>query len=87
MMQFTEDDLKRILRTGAGVAEGVDLDAPNVMDSQVSDLGYDSLAMLELANRIEREYDVVLSDGDLEHTCTPREIVAHVNALLTEARV
>ncbi|MEV6674493.1 acyl carrier protein [Streptomyces sp. NPDC051162] len=87
MANFTVDDLKRILRAGAGVDEQIDLDGENIADRQFADLGYDSLALLELANRIEREYAIQIPDGDLEHTKTLREAVAYVTSRLMEVQV
>ncbi|MEU2428114.1 acyl carrier protein [Streptomyces sp. NPDC007861] len=86
MAEFTLDDLKRILRAGAGVDEQTDLDG-DIADTPLADLGYDSLALLETATRIEREYGIQIPDGDLEHRQTPREAVAYVNARLAEVQV
>ncbi|MER7480457.1 acyl carrier protein [Streptomyces sp. NPDC126510] len=87
MPQFTLDDLRRILRASGGVDEQTDLDGEQFADTSFADLGYDSLALLELVNRIEREYGIQIPDGDLAHTQTPREALAYVHARLTEARV
>ncbi|MBV1935722.1 acyl carrier protein [Streptomyces sp. BV286] len=87
MPEFTLDDLKRILRASGGVDEQTDLDGEDFADTAFSDLGYDSLALLELTNRVEREYRIQIPDGDLEHTQTPREALTYVLARLTEAHV
>lgn len=87
MANFTVDDMRRILRAGAGVDEQIDLDGDDVLDRQFADLGYDSLALLELANRIEREYAIQIPDGDLVHTQTLRESVAYVGSRLAEVQV
>lgn len=76
---FTIEDLKRILREGAGAEEGVDLDA-DILDAQFDELGYDSLALLETAARIMREYRVPLDDDAATMARTPRELLALVNA-------
>ncbi|GAA3501775.1 acyl carrier protein [Streptomyces prasinosporus] len=86
MAEFTVDDLKRILRAGSGVDERTDLDG-DIDDLPLAELGYDSLALLELVSRIEREYDIRIPDGDLDHTRTPGEAVAYVNTRLAEVRV
>jgi act minimal PKS acyl carrier protein len=83
---FTETDLFRILREVAGADEGVDLDGPGVSDTSLKKLGYDSLALLELAARAERAYAIKIPDNDLEDEMTPREIVAYVNARRAEVR-
>jgi minimal PKS acyl carrier protein len=77
--QLTLDDLKRILREGAGAEEGVDLDG-EILDVEFGDLGYDSLALLETAARINREYKIPLDDDAATAAKTPRELLAMVNA-------
>jgi act minimal PKS acyl carrier protein len=83
---FTETDLLRILREVAGADEKVDLDGQGTSDISLKKLGYDSLALLELAARAERAYAIQIPDNDLEDEMTPREIVAYVNARRAEAR-
>ena len=50
-------DLRRILLEGAGAVQGVDLNG-EILDSSFEDLGYDSIAIMETAARISREYGV-----------------------------
>jgi minimal PKS acyl carrier protein len=80
---FTIDDLKVILREGAGAAEGVDLDG-DILDVGFEALGYESVALLETGSRIEREYGVALDDSDLTGEQTPRALIQVVNAQLGE---
>ncbi|ONK09320.1 acyl carrier protein [Streptomyces sp. MP131-18] len=75
---FTLDDLKRILLEGAGTEEGVDLDA-DILDTPFTDLGYESLALLETGGRIEREWDITLDDSALADAATPRGLIDAVN--------
>lgn len=77
---LTLEDLKRILREGAGADESVDLDG-DILDSDFDDLGYESLALLETGGRIEREYGVSLEDV-LAEAATPRLLIEAVNAQL-----
>jgi act minimal PKS acyl carrier protein len=79
--EFTLDDLKRILREGAGADESVDLDG-DILDTGFEDLGYESLALLETGGRIEREFGITLDDDALFEARTPRALIAAVNALL-----
>ncbi|MEV6210088.1 acyl carrier protein [Kitasatospora sp. NPDC051914] len=81
---ITEADLKRIMREGAGQAEGIDLDG-DIADVLFSDLGYDSLALLETVSRIEREYDVRVPEDALSTARTPGEFLALVNRAAAEA--
>lgn len=79
--QFTLEALKRILLEGAGADEGVDLDG-DILDTDFEELGYESLALLETAGRIEREFDIVLDDDVFTENPTPRGLIAAVNAQL-----
>ncbi|MFJ9185163.1 acyl carrier protein [Streptomyces anulatus] len=82
---FTIDDLKSILREGAGADEGVDLDG-DILDAEFDALGYESLAMLETAGRIEREYGISLDEEIFADARTPRELIALVNGQLPSAQ-
>ncbi|MYT74279.1 MULTISPECIES: acyl carrier protein [unclassified Streptomyces] len=84
--EFTLDDLKRILREGAGADENVDLDG-DIIDTDFESLGYESLAMLETGGRIEREFGVTLDDDTLTDAKTPRALIETVNALLVPAEI
>jgi minimal PKS acyl carrier protein len=76
MTEFTLDDLRRILRAGAGDSGALDGD---IADVPFSELGYDSLAVLELASRVEREYDVSIPDDAVAEMRTPGAVMAYVN--------
>lgn len=78
VQEFTIDDLKRILLAAAGAAEGPGLDA-DILDETFDDLGYDSIAMLETASRVERERGLTLSDSVIAEATTPRLFLAYVN--------
>ncbi|TXS47484.1 acyl carrier protein [Streptomyces sp. OR43] len=84
--EFTIDDLKRILREGAGADESVDLEG-DITGVDFESLGYDSLAMLETGGRIEREFGVTLDDDTLTDAKTPRALIESVNALLVPAEI
>ncbi|GAA0526019.1 acyl carrier protein [Paractinoplanes ferrugineus] len=76
--KFTLDDLRRIMRECAGEDENVDLSGP-IGDRGLEDLGYDSLALLEIASRIQREYGIPMSDESIAEMTTPNEAVTYVN--------
>lgn len=75
---ITLDDLKRILRESAGADEGVDLDG-DILDLEFTELGYDSLALMETASRITREYGIALDDDAALAATTPRLLLTVVN--------
>ena len=83
---FTAADVLRILREVAGADERLGPEGQDSGDVPLNELGYDSLALLELAARIEKLYPVQIPDSDLKDEMTPRQIVAYVNARRTEAR-
>lgn len=72
-------DLTRLLRESAGEEEGVDLDG-DVMDTDFTELGYDSLALLQVIARIQREYGVEIPDDAVAEAETPRALLAVVNS-------
>jgi act minimal PKS acyl carrier protein len=72
-------DLRRILLECAGADEGVDLDG-NILDTEFLDLGYDSLALMETAARITRDYGIPIADEALTAATTPRLLLDLVNA-------
>ncbi|MFH8617110.1 acyl carrier protein [Streptomyces sp. NPDC017979] len=76
---FTLTELKRILVDAAGADESVDLDG-DILDTFFSDLGYDSLALLETAAVVSREYGVELVDDAVTAITTPRGFIELVNA-------
>ncbi len=78
MQQFTLDHLNRIMRESGG---DNDLNGATV-DTSFSDLGYDSLAVLEIAARIGQDFTVLLSDDAVEQLETPSNTVTMVNHLL-----
>ncbi|HXL91059.1 MAG TPA: acyl carrier protein [Streptosporangiaceae bacterium] len=83
MSHITIHDLAEILRASAGESDlGVDLETA---DLTLTDLGYDSLALMETAARIERLYGVVVADGDLDRIRTLREFTDYVNTRIAEA--
>ncbi|MER5767870.1 acyl carrier protein [Streptomyces sp. NPDC001985] len=83
--EFTLGDLRTILLEGAGADEGVDLSA-DINDIPFDDLGYESLALLETAGRIERTYGISLDEEAFGRARTPRELVGLVNTQLPAAR-
>lgn len=81
MAMFTLDDLKQTIRACAGQDESVDLSG-DILDTTFSDLGYDSLAVMETSSRVERDYDVELPEEEVGELKTPRDFVDFVNSRL-----
>ncbi|MFC4533231.1 acyl carrier protein [Sphaerisporangium dianthi] len=83
MSAFTLDDLRVIMRS-CGVEESLDFDG-DINDTHIAKLGYDSLAMLQIASLIERQTSVSIDDDTLSALDTPREIIDYVNARIEAA--
>lgn len=77
MARINLDDLRQLMRECAGEDESVDLDA-DISDSSFEDLGYDSLAVLEITARIEQEHGVRVPE-DEEGLTTPGALIDYVN--------
>jgi act minimal PKS acyl carrier protein len=84
MAEMTLRDLITLLRECAGEADGTDLDG-DVLDVPFTDLGYDSLAVLQTTGRIERDYDIRMSDDAAAEAHTPRLLLAFINESLSAA--
>ncbi|GAA1288055.1 acyl carrier protein [Saccharothrix xinjiangensis] len=79
MSDVTMEDLMRVLAEAAGDVETADVAAADVPDTSFEDLGYDSLALIETAARLKRDFGVVLSDDDVVELSTPRSLLELVN--------
>lgn len=75
---FTLDDLIQIMRSCAGVDEGTTLDE-SILDVPYGELGYESLAVLQILSQIELEHGVTLADDAIRHVPTPRKTIEYVN--------
>jgi act minimal PKS acyl carrier protein len=75
---FTLDQLKRIMFRCAGVDESVDLGG-DIGELTFAELGYDSLAVMEMAAQIRHEVGVTVPDAAMELLTTPRLVVDFVN--------
>ncbi|MBR7672982.1 acyl carrier protein [Streptomyces daliensis] len=74
------DDLRLILVEAAGSVEGVDLMSQEFIDTDLYQLGYDSLALMELATRIQQRFGVTISDDEVTELRTFRTILDRVNS-------
>jgi act minimal PKS acyl carrier protein len=81
---LTIADLAEILRECAGVEETVDIDG-DIADVPFADLGYDSLAVMEAASRLSRDYGVRLADEVVLNASTPGELLRLANSQIAAA--
>jgi act minimal PKS acyl carrier protein len=67
----------------ASMGEAVDLDG-DIADVPFAELGYDSLAVLELAGQVKRKYQVTIADDAMLELPTPQTVVEFVNKSFAE---
>ncbi len=84
MAQFTLNDLTAIVHECSGVTDGQTLDDAS-LDQPLRELGYDSLAVLEIASRIQREFSLSIPDEAIDQMTTARAIIDYVNDSLSVA--
>jgi act minimal PKS acyl carrier protein len=84
MSTLTVDDLRRILITVAGQQEGVDLGG-DIAGTSFEDLGYDSLALMEMAATIEQEYGIRIDEDTAAALGTPGAVLDLVNGMTERA--
>ncbi len=84
MSQFTVRDLRRILESCSGVVEEVDWDSVGILDTPFEEFGYDSLALLEFAAWVQREYRVRIPDDAALTIKTPRAALDYINQCFAE---
>jgi minimal PKS acyl carrier protein len=78
MALFTLDELRALIRTSVGIDEAVDFDG-DIADIPYEDLGYDSLARIEVAAQVQRRFGVEISDDTAMALETPQETLDFVN--------
>ncbi|MEU4766358.1 acyl carrier protein [Actinosynnema sp. NPDC023794] len=67
--------LTAVLRKVAGEDETLDLATDVHPDTSFDDIGFDSIALLEVLNLLKREHGVQLDDDVLEHAKTPAALL------------
>lgn len=83
MSQLTLDDLREIMIAAAGEDDGVDLTL-EILDIPFTELGFDSLAMLETVTLVKRRTGVAIADDELDSVSTPRALLVKVNTSLEQ---
>jgi act minimal PKS acyl carrier protein len=77
-MIMTITALRRILVECAGGEELAELDG-DIAAVNFEQLGYDSLALIETASRIQRDFGVIIPEELLIDVKTPQELIDIVN--------
>jgi act minimal PKS acyl carrier protein len=86
MSEFTIDQLEQAMRDGAGADEDGGFGA-GALDMTFSDLGYDSVMVMEVISRVERSLPVAIPESEWQEvvdveSSTPREFLRMVNRLV-----
>jgi len=81
MSELTLDSLRELLTEVAGADEGAG-PSPDFGRLTFDELGYDSLALMEMAARLERDYGVVIDDEQIDELETPADVLELVNKAL-----
>jgi act minimal PKS acyl carrier protein len=77
--------LRDIMSVSVGVEDDVYFDGDH-LDAPFADLGFDSLALLELSSQIQRRFGVQIPDeAVIDEMRTPRAAVDYINSRLTQA--
>jgi len=83
MTTFTIVKLKEIMLSTADGA-GLELEG-DFLDKPFPDLDFDSLAVLELATRVQQDYDLTIPDEAVAELTTPRDVLDYVTRRLGES--
>jgi len=78
---LTLENLKSIMDRCVGYDDSIAF-SDEMLDTPFLELGYDSLALLETAAIVKREYGVQIGDDELHTIETPRALLVKVNAEL-----
>ena len=82
MSEFTVAEFKQIVGSALGPEEAAAV-GPGTLDTKLTELGVDSLGMLEIANQIQGRYAAKVPDDYLDASLTPRETIQLVQSLLS----
>jgi act minimal PKS acyl carrier protein len=78
MTSFTPESLREIMYACAGPGDHPELEG-DIIDTSYEDLGFDSLAVLEVATRIQQDVGVPFPDDVVAELTTPRSVLDYVN--------
>ncbi len=81
MAGFSLSEFKKIADACIPARDATELDESR-LDSDLTELGYDSLTVYEIATRIQDELAIRIPDEQLEVLKTPRAFIEYVNEWL-----
>ena len=77
MSLITMEELRQVIKEVAGDSTSSELDG-NILDTPFTDLDLDSLAVLEIATRLQDTYRVPFPDETIETLKTPHDILSYL---------
>lgn len=86
MSIFTFEDLTTVMRRCAGDSSDVARLNNDALDVPFADLGFDSLAVIEMVTVLERDFGLAFGDDVAAQDRTPRDLIDMVNLQLGAAR-
>jgi acyl carrier protein len=83
--EFSLAALKQILESCSGALEDTDWNDANFTQLTFDEIGYDSIALLEMAARVQQAYGVHIPDEAISELKTPEIVLDYVNELLSSS--
>lgn len=74
---ITLDELRQVIKDVAGEGSGSELDG-QILDTAFTELGLDSLAVLEIATRLQDTYRIPFPDETIDTLMTPHDILNYL---------
>jgi acyl carrier protein len=84
MSELTLEKLWTTLAECAGEADGTAADA-DTRDVEFQLLGYDSIALMEITSRLERDHGIRFEDDAVGKSTTPQMLLDMVNRAIADA--
>ncbi|MFF1902831.1 acyl carrier protein [Kitasatospora sp. NPDC058218] len=84
MAEMTLDELKGFLLQAMGEDDSLDLSG-DILDTGLTELGFDSLAIIDTTNKVERHFGIKLPESEASDIETPRDFLDVVNRAITVA--
>ncbi len=84
MADFTITEFRDVVSACFGGATGEEI-KDSTLDTEFTDLGFDSLTVYEIVLRIQDDFGVSIPDEELDELRTPASLIQHVRGQLTAA--
>jgi minimal PKS acyl carrier protein len=83
MTRYRADQLTSLMTSAAGEPEGGQQDG-RLLNTSFTELGYDSLAVLEITGRIHKTWGIEIPESMAPELQTPRMLLDYVNKAAEE---